>query len=893
MRQFLILVSLVLLAGTGYFTYTKWYKDSGLTHWNFVPSNALLIYENHDLLRSLETLDASKFWANLNLMEGITLPNDLLKSVDSVLNVSGKGNQFLSKAPIALSAHLTAKKSLDLLAIIEIKSIQQHEILNGLQNQLNSGKYEKKVREFLGFKITELISPTNTFTFILHKNFFVGSTTAYLVEDAIRAMSSENSLDFQQTFPELTPLIKLQRDHGNIYFNLQKFQDLLNVFTSNQGQKAVATSGFYDINLEGTTARLDGFTFAQENTFLSQFRNASGSLFDMAEIISNDEAIFHHISLTNPNQYIENRTHTEASLAISQKLIRDFDFDPDHVFNLVDEEIGLGVKFHPEGEVRTLYLEVDQTSETNSFFNAAVERAFKASGDSIYQEDFLGYSIKRLDAYGFPEALLGNIGQGFDEVYFTAIRNYFLFSNSLPGLKKNIEDIQSENTWRKSLRKIQFLEKTNPESAYSFYINVPAVWYRFMQILDPKWHSFFSKNEFIIKRFDNLAAQFNQVDDKLFTNVVLDVPETANLGDRGVDEINSITFSVPLIGKPYVTSDAFVKNNILVQDSLFDLYFIDSDFQVKWTKNVKEPILGKIKEIDYYGNGGRQFLITTSLEVIILSEEGEVITGFPKDLPGNGNILNLGLIDYDGTKQYRFGITTSENQTFLTDKEVKALTGWNPKTFKTPLINEPKHYRIGGSDIILIQEERNINAFSRRGRLYPGFPVTLGDRMSGPINLKAGSRFASTYLTSITETGLLLTVDLKSNVVKRDELFKTTANTKFKLINGVGSNAFIIIRQTDGQYDILNEEGDNLFSKEYLDTEGIFIQYYRFSADKQYVIIGNQNEGFLYLYDLNGNLVTNRPMLSSNPISMLYSGKSDEHRIYLTYQNQLTLVSLD
>ena len=176
----------------------------------------------------------------------------------------------------------------------------------------------------------------------------------------------------------------------------------------------------------------------------------------------------------------------------------------------------------------------------------------RSKGDTAFSETFKNSIIYKLDVEEFPFTLLGDHAKGFKECYFSGYRNYIIFSNTLPNIKKLLVDIELENTWRKSLRKVRFLEKTSKESSFSCFIHTPGIWNMLVSSLDSKWRRIAIENDFIFRSFENIAIQFNEVDNKYFTNVVIDLPESNITGNVTATKEKSIDFANPIVTKPFL-----------------------------------------------------------------------------------------------------------------------------------------------------------------------------------------------------------------------------------------------------------------------------------------------------------------------------------------------------
>ncbi len=895
----MVVLAALCLVGVGYFTYDRLVIRANLSVWSFVPENSLMVYENENIPQTFDQINSVNTWKTLNVIREIQGIEDRTNRLDSALNEDGIFSDLLSDVPSLISIHQIAKNEFDFLFIIEIKSINQQNILNKLQEAYIVGGFNKKVRNYLNFNITDL---TNTqgkqFTYIFHRNFFIGSATAYLVEDAIRTLNDNETLSFVEKNELLFQLTKLEKDHGNIFLNGRSLDKFIQAYTPSVDMPPIMVNGYLDLLFNQNSIQMDGFVFSEDAHFLEQLTEIEGKPFDLSEIISNNTAVLYHYSFHDPEKMASNLlayNEDPGTINAKRSLLEKYDFDTDHTFNLLDEEIALGVQYQGSDVFKSLYLEVINAQDALEFFNSVVERQLRKSGESPFTENFEGFTISRLNTPEFPLTILGKHASGFEEIYFTSFRNFLIFSNSLQNLKENLSDILNENTWLKSLRMARFLEKTNQETCFSFFISTPALWPTVQSKLDPKWEKLASINDFVFESFENIAIQVNHVEDKFFTNIVIDLPESNVSGGLSASQSKSLNFPNPIISKPFLVrnhNDGLFET--IVQDSSKSIYLVDKDFNVLWSLDIEEELQGNIRQMDYYQNNKLSYAFITGTKIHVIDRNGEYLPGFPIHLDSEAEFQHFDVVDYDGSRNYRFVLADNAGNVFITDKNGSSLEGWNPRKFEGSLNVVPKHYRIDGTDIILIQLEKGeIHSLSRRSREYPGFPIDLDQEIHSDFNVKPGGKFNSSLLTTVSENGELISFNLKGRTMSRDQLLKPSTQTHFEIINETGGKDFLILRKTKNQYEILDRLGAVLFEKDYLEEEEFFIQYYDLSASKKYVVVGNRSNQFIYLYDLNGRLVTNRPIRGSNPVSMIYSGSKDEHQLYVAQGNELVLYNIN
>jgi hypothetical protein len=899
-KKILISITIILLLGAGYFAFITWGQDQNLSTWSFVPETATLVYESNDIHSTLEHLKDQNTWRTLTLIPEINKINTLIAQMDSTINRENAFTEALSNTQMLISLHRTGKNQFDFLVSAELSQIQSREMLSQIQSAYFEAEYRKKTREFLGESIVEVIKDgIPIYAYNIHKQFFVGSTTPYLVEDAIRIRKQENIKSFIERNKELISLVKMQQDQGNIYLNMTAIpgalRDILPAWRLNKAGK----SSFLDLKINNQTITLDGFSFADKDDWLNTLDMGSGQTMNIAEVIPINSAIVRHYNFSDGaswgekySQYLQ--SNDTGVQVIRQELLSQLDLDATYTFQLLDNEIAHTISTGSGDIQQLMILEVKDMDLMTRFLDGVIERNLNKTGDSTLFENFGEYKIKALPTNQFPYALMGEFASGFEDCFFTTYRNYLLISDHLPYLKQSLSDIEEENTWRKSLRMSNFLDNLNQESSYSLFVNVPSTIRSVVGGLDPRWRNLITQNDFVIKTFENIAIQISPVDEKFYTSVYIDQSNGNIRSEVTPIAKSTLDLGVKINSKPILLKDHTQnERSILLQDSTDQIYWVTHDFKVEWTKPLEGPISGEIHSLDYYKNGKLQYAFVTPNQIHMIDREGNYLPGYPKSMKGSDSLKYLTVVDYDGDKNYRLVIADRQGQIFITNKEGTSLAGWQPKKLNDPLVDAPKHYRISNKDLFLMAtKEGKIHVFNRRANYYPGFPVSLNEFLSSNIYFNPASSFGSSYFTVLTDNGNLQSFDLQSNSKDFNQLYKPEPETQFSILKSVSDESYLILRNSNERIDFLNSNLELLFGKDYLDDESIFVQYYSINPSKQYIVIGNYNGQFIYMYDLTGRLITSRPLIGNQPVSLMYYEKTDEEIIYLINGSELSQFKL-
>ncbi|WP_462249068.1 hypothetical protein [Ekhidna sp.] len=895
MKKLLISLAILLLGGAGYFTYDKWVKHSDLTSWSFIPADAAIVIETN-LTANLKEFRGYPISSILDESSGFENFRSGLAFLDSI-NGNGGFSAIFKNAPVVASLHRVSNTDLDFLFAIQLQNISQNTFANAAIGRLKENGFRFKTRNYNDFKISEISKGSKTLTFIFYKNFFLASFTPYLVEDAIRAVSESEINAFKDEFAEW--LDADSNGLGSIYVNYNKFGELIGAFTG-KSMDLPLIAGDYDLQLDSSFLQLSGFSHAVDGWMTTHTQQSAN--FEMAEIVPENTSYIYHITSTSFSEWKDKqinylRDQNEKIKDYQDSLKQLYDFNADQIFDLLDNEIGIASLESPRtrDSHKLLFLEVNNAKESLDFFSLLTERIALSRGDTVYAESYSENEIRFLPISEFPSTILGELADGFDQCFYMGYRNYLIFSNDLESLKKLIISIQNEDTWGKSIQMNDFLARANNSANVSLFVNIPRAWSTIQTELKSEWNDHFTKNASIYKTMDMAAFQYSYLDGKYFTNFTFSQPVKKSKRIPKTNANNGLQFASRLTSKPFLLRSHSHKDfDIFLQDSTNTIYYLDPNQNALWSQNVNDQIVSEVYPIDYYKNGKIQYAFATKSEVHIIDRTGSSIPGYPKALSNSVIIDHFSLIDYDKSRNYRLAITDTDGNVYLTDKDLNLLEGWNPKNLERSGHLPLNHARLGRSDIMIsLQSSGIINVMNRRGQFLNGFPFDTKQDLSANYFLRKSNSLSNSSITIVSSGGELTELSLEGDVIKRDQLIKTSADSKFRLIPDRGANSFIIIRNEGNTYDVLDDTGNLLFQKDYLSDGPILIQYYQFGAGKDLVIFTDTSNQALYIYDKSGNLVTGNPLNSKHEISLIYSSAKREFQVFTTWGSNLELYSFN
>ena len=282
------------------------------------------------------------------------------------------------------------------------------------------------------------------------------------------------------------------------------------------------------------------------------------------------------------------------------------------------------------------------------------------------------------------------------------------------------------------------------------------------------------------------------------------------------------------------------------QDSENYLYLYSNKGDLFWKKKLSSKIIGEIQQVDLYKNGRLQMAFRTSDKFYIIDRNGSTVQPFEISIKNSNNINRLSIFDYENDKNYRF-LISQDNYMKMYDSKGITVTGFDPDSLNSDIINSPVHIRIKGKDYILVQlNNGKLKILNRRGK----------DRISVKQNINFSENNFFSFMNLFTTTdknGNLIQVDTNGNVVinnyslgENNTIEVVMDNILFQSENTININGKII-KIPEGRY-----------------TKPRLFNY----KDTLYITITDQKESKIYLFNKEGILIKGFPVKGINLVDI-------------------------
>lgn len=418
---------------------------------------------------------------------------------------------------------------------------------------------------------------------------------------------------------------------------------------------------------------------------------------------------------------------------------------------------------------------------------------------------------------------------------YCIVENFFVFANSMELLQNIIASYQNKTTLGNRSYFKELSENLSNESSLLFVAKP--------ELLKPIFESNMGE-QYSFKDYNISAIQYIYDTDFAHVHGGL-IKGEQKRAQHSISESFNIKLGTDILSTPqFVTNHVTTQKEIVVQDINNNLYLISNTGKILWKKQLKGAILGKIEQIDMYKNGRLQLAFATLNHVYVVDRKGRDVAPFP--LKFNDAITQpLSVFDYDKNKKYRLMVTQGSN-VLMYDARGKIVSGFTFKKANGTIISQPKHFRIGAKDYLVLKTKNNLYILDRTGKTRVS-PKSQNTYSNEPVFLYKNK------FTTTTSNGKLITIDTRGNVaavnlnLTANHNLETTSKTRVTFHdNKLGIKSRVL------ELDYGNYTRPRIF----------------YINDKIYVAITDLQEKKIYLYDSQGKLIPNFPVYGNSLIDL-------------------------
>lgn len=885
-KRLLIVLAVIFLALAAYFFTTDFLFSNQVHPADVIPADAVFVFETREPVHTWNQLVSQPLWTRLRDIPSLQGLENQLLALDSLAGRSGNLENALKGNKLLVSLHQSARNEFAFLFSIAFSGKEHEEFVQSIAGKIDERNIRS--RNYSGIRIFEYqpAGAGSSLSYALINNLLLGSYSSFLLEDAIRHAQSRELTGFRRASSALYDNQAEPEGHGLLRLNSAGIVKFVQAVGSGAASKELDyfSNSRLEANLElkftDNQIVFEGASFFADGEQVDVPSNGNKKQNPFNSYVSNRTAIFHRYNVMDPfqiqaipNPGFEIRNTLQGEMEKS--------FPEDQFFRRLTGEVGYMVleENGPLERERVLLL---KTSEAEKQVDLLKEFNWQLLGndpEQLEQDVYLGKRVFRVEAEEFPAHVFDGQFYGFAHTYITAVDDMIIMGNSMKAVKIFLDDVYNDNTWGKSIYHKSFLEQISPESGYKFVLNVSRFWSNVIGMASPEWKVFFQKYAPQLKSVEWLVLQQEGETSHIELHYQLD--DIKPITDIVLAENMAVQFNEKLISGPHAILNFNDKStDYLVQDERHQVHLVTDEGDIVFSRQVEGRIIGDVFQIDFYKNGKLQLLFATTHAIYGLDRLGTLLPDYPIAVPSGENVSHFNLLDYDKDLDYRYFTGTETGSLFLFDKFGKALEGWAPKYTSSGLTTAPAHHRIPrvGDFMVAVNTSGDLYLMNRRGELKAGGPLKLGNGISTDYAIMESSRAVDTQLVTVNQEGEVVKVNFNGEITYRNQLLRPDRDTRFSLVRDQSNGNYLFVQHEYNKITVLNAEEEPLFEKNIF-SDDVAFQYFSFGGDKNIFVVIDQVQGFIYLYNLQGQLLNTRPISGYEELEISYSGSNNEYSI--------------
>lgn len=712
-RRFILLALLLLLLPL-LVLWWQWISTPLL--FRAVPNSAVAVVQTANVQQAYDKFRNTAYYAAWHRTDVVSRLEAAWSFADSLLLADTRSAQ-----PLLASLHLVSASQYDYLLVLPLQQLRKP--LAPLVADLQRHGFKVSERSFRSTAVYDLCLPDGVSCFSLSQcgNLVVAASNPSLVDQALNRYHS------WWWSSSLARKVQVHRADANVcvFLNISNAPLLNGVLLNNahyglltalQGISNWAQLDVWfnknDVLIDGANVLNDEHTLVAEAVKQTTEAEASALAY-----IPDNTAFMLYINVQG-GKHVLSRHRT----AFSQQY-------GNNALSWVGNQWAGGFTEPSSEQIQRESFIVVQAADT-----AAAARLLHQLGNSSADQAppnmYRKQGLYRTNARLLAQHLLGsNIGSAFDEAYFTIINNFVLIGGSPEYLQVLAEKHQQQQTLSPQI----LYNAQHQLSNASLYIRPDLLGEWLRGVAAPHLAAHITDRISALPTQAPMVIHLDKTTDAQILQTTTALQYGATTPNTTVSNVPAQVAKAPqlsllwntLLDAPPATAPQLVRapeaknmeKEIAAIDVYHTLYIISNTGEVQWKRKFDEPILSKIYQIDYYGDGSLYYLLNTARHIYLLDAQGQEVKDFTKRLsmPANAGMSCLRLAN---ETDYYFFVPCGNKGVYGYDQSGRPLAGWTPRQWLGNVEQPLRYLQYRDKDAIaLTNTQGELILLDRRGKV--------------------------------------------------------------------------------------------------------------------------------------------------------------------------------
>jgi hypothetical protein len=877
----LLVAALLLLSLATYVYYRRTLASVPVDPYALVPDDAVLVLATRDHPALVRHLQEAGVWDNISgvrYFQQVAGQLALADSLDTGGNPSPAARQrrgllsLLGRKLVLTSLHITGPGQVDVLYQIPLATVREYRQARGLLETLGrDARYTLSTRDYEGYELQELTAREGggRLTVLNYRNHLLVSTHAPLVEAAVQRLRLPNETPTVRAGFSSTDLLRLRDVDATLLLNFRRLPALLDVLfrpgTHAQLDQAatLAREALLGLKIEPGQLIFTGLANpeAAARSWHQQLRGQPAQpLRTLADVLTLRTALVLAVAgplAGPPAPAVRPDSASQRSAAALDSLRA-----------ALGPGLALAYLAAPAPAVAPARLVLARCAAPArvALWLARLRRlngvppAFTRMGAfNVYGA---GFTAEQLAPALLP------VGPAGAALSAALVRDYLVLGEPT-ALQAYLTDVAAGQVWSRSAAQVALLQQTLPQARLTVLADTRQAWNALLGYLAEDRRAGLLRNESLVKHFPQVAWQLFPPDaaaegasaasaepsSQYYAQLLLRRPgQVAAIGTEA-GAVGSPRFRTALVGQPLLLpASPDDLTPAVVADSLGVLRVLSSRENVAlWADTLPGPVVAASPPRLVRG---RVLLATAHRLHWLNPTDGQQAPGFPLNLPDSVTIASVATSPTPRPVPHLL-LASTDNELQLLDASGRQFGGW-PRRLEAPLAGPPLLLTVGGRDVVVAALRNGyIYAFTQSGERYPGFPVSAGAQLSGPLLAQPAATLARSVLRLVNQHGELLTLTLSGDITNRRRVATWSRTATFTLVPEANGRlgAFVVVREDGGRLDVYNPAAATtapLLSRQLLTSGPKPVQWFDFGGGRQVLALTEPGPGQVSLFDGQG-----------------------------------------
>lgn len=834
-----------------------------------IPSNAAVVADIPDLKNFGEILNAE----SMQQLQSLQLMFDLTRGLNLLISIASSHQELstdISEGTVTAGGIMLTERKMDFVYVIQLDEAKRFHvedagvILRSQKPSVNMHEYEKEnIYEFTYGDTAVSFSAAKVF------GLFIFSTSSVLTENAVLHLKTGKSLTEETEFKKVYDAVQ-KKGNASFLFSMKACAAYLASFANGSHTAAVqklqnfaSWVGFHT-DVHADEILLKGFASSADDKMLA---HTAGNMQDNAQpelekcyaLLPENVA---SASVLNTEELHAYGTHKLQSTA------NDMLFEKLHPLMKQVMLSGFAETLSGKFEEK-IFIMLPVTDSA-----AAMQALSGITKPDTAQ--YKNYPVKKLLNTDVLNALTGF--SGVKQYFYTCINSVLLFHTSASQVQNSIEHfIATQHT-----PAAEQFPATVAQQNFSFYLDLQSAEQIISNVLNTKAENSVTQNFSLFEKFNPVLLQFRK-ETALFS-FEGSITYRSQKSNR-ISTAWKTLLDAPIVTEPLVIYNHLTRqNNIVVYDSLQQVYLLSADGTITWKKQITSPIHGNVFPVDFYGNNKTQLLFATENNIQMLDLSGNVAEGFQIDFT-SAAVNNLAVFTNSATGSYIFFIACDNGNIYGFDKDGKPLQGWSPLqgagTVHTTLV-----YAATATEDFFVYANTSNTVFIKNGK---GETRRNNQQLSAPLkhSFIPDKKQQPTALLAFDVQGNFLRLPLSTGIIQSTPVSDTFVDGIFADINSDSLADMLYV--SPGSITAQTLQGEKIFhTADVLPTSTDYKLAVSSWGGKNYAGAYSHKLQKIFLFHADGNLVSGFPLKGDGPFTVSDLTGTGKHILIAADENYLT-----